>query len=156
MNTIMEDLKKGIVNVDGVEINPETTMQDVENIGVDKAVQRFHPGEFLELIFNHPIEYDGVAFTVSIRISPKDNRKVVHLDPKLNMQASSIKDESRMKQEVCEDWLKRNFDTPPTRDTEEGIIYEFDWGSLFSAATEHIHFGHVNGCIHLVYGDFGR
>ena len=153
MSTVAENLAKGIVDVDGITVCSETTLQDIENIGLDKGVQRFHHGDFLEVIFNQPIECDGVAFAVSVLINPKDGMKIVRLDPKLNAPARSIVDGSRMKQEVCEEWLKRNLNVPPTRDTPDGIVYEFDWGSIYSAAAEHIHFGHVNGCIHMVYGE---
>ena len=153
MSQLMDNLSKGIVEVDGVTISPETTLQDLENIGLDKGVQRFHHGEDLEFIFNQPVEYDGVSFIAAIFIRHKDNSKVVRLDPKLNMHANTVMDESRMKQEVCEEWLKRNMESAPTRDTPDGIIYEFDWGCIYSAAAEHINFGHLNGCIHIVYGD---
>ena len=63
----MDRLKEGIIEVDGVALTPQTSLQDLENIGIDKAVQRFHGNSFLELIFNHPIESDGVTFRVSVR-----------------------------------------------------------------------------------------
>ena len=65
----MNRLKEGIVEVDGVVLSPETTLADVENIGIDKGVQRFHGNQFLEVLFNEPVESDGVTFQVSIRIA---------------------------------------------------------------------------------------
>lgn len=150
----MNRLKEGIVEVDGIILSAETTHSDMENIGIDKAVQRFHGNQGLELLFNTPIENDGVTFQVSIRISPINDQKVILLDPKLNSNFRNIIDESRAKQEICEEWLKRNMDIPPTRDTDDGIIYSFPWGHILSAAAEHINFGHISGCIQLVYGDY--
>lgn len=151
----MNRLKEGIVEVDGVVLSPDTTLTDVENIGIDKGVQRFHGNQFLEVLFNEPVESDGVTFQVSIRIAQvDDHKKVVLLDPKMNRPFRDIMDESRAKQEICEEWLKRNMDVPPTRDTDDGIIYSFPWGHILSSAAEHINFGNMEGCIKLVYGEF--
>ena len=148
----MNRLKEGIVEVGGVVLNAETTLKDMENVGIDQGVQRFHGNQFLEVLFNEPVEEDGVQFQVSIRISQADEWKVVLLDPKMHSTFRDIVDESRAKQEVCEEWLKRNIDVPPTRDTDDGIIYDFPWGHILSTAAEHINFGHVEGCIQIVYG----
>lgn len=148
----MNRLKEGIVEVGGVVLNAETTLKDMENVGIDQGVQRFHGNQFLEVLFNEPVEEDGVQFQVAIKISQADEWKVVLLDPKMHSTFRDIVDESRAKQEVCEEWLKRNIDVPPTRDTDDGIIYDFPWGHILSAAAEHINFGHVEGCIQIVYG----
>ena len=152
----MNRLKDGIVEVDGVVLSTETTLKDMENVGIDQGVQRFHGNQFLEVIFNKPVEEDGVQFQVSIRVSQADEWKVVLLDPKMHSNYRDIVDESRAKQEVCEEWLKRNMDVPPTIDSDSGINYDFDWGHIFSAASEHIHFGHTEGCIHVWYGEYPR
>ena len=149
----MNRLKEGIVEVNGVVLSPETTLADMENIGIDKAVQRFHGNQFLEVIFNQPIEDDGVTFQVSVKASQANDSKVILLDPKLNVPISNIVDESRAKQEICEEWLKRNMDVEPTRDTDDGIVYSFPWGHITSTAAEHINFGHIDGCILLTYDD---
>jgi len=148
----MNRLKEGIVEVGGVVLNAETTLKDMESVGIDQGVQRFHGNQFLEVLFNEPVEEDGVQFQVAIKISQADEWKVVLLDPKMHSTFRDIVDESRAKQEVCEEWLKRNIDVPPTRDTDDGIIYDFPWGHILSAAAEHINFGHVEGCIQIVYG----
>ena len=44
-------------------------------------------------------------------------------------------------------------DVPPTRDTDDGIIYSFPWGHILSSAAEHINFGKVEGGIVIVYGE---
>ena len=149
----MNRLKEGIIEVGGVVLSAETKLKDMENIGIDQGVQRFHGKKYLEVIFNEPFEADGVRFQVSVRISQDDDWKVILLDPKLNATFRNIVDESRAKQEVCEEWLKRNMDVPPSRDTDDGIIYDFPWGHILSAAAEHINFGHVEGCIQLVYDE---
>ncbi len=148
----MDKLKNGIIEVDGIVLGKDTTLEDLQNIGIDKATQRFHGNQYLELLFNKPIESDGVTFNISVRVSQKDDSKVILIDPRLNNTFKNLVDESRAKQEVCEEWLKRNMDVPPTRDTNGGIVYEFDWGDLYSASVEHINFGHMEGCIQLVYG----
>ena len=152
----MDRLKEGIIEVDGVALTPQTSLQDLENIGIDKAVQRFHGNSFLELIFNHPIESDGVTFRVSVRALKNGEQIIVLLDPQFNKPALDAISESREKQEVCEQWLKRNMGVPPTIDTDSGINYDFEWGHIFSAASDHIHFGHTEGCIHVWYGDYPR
>ena len=149
----MDRLKEGIVEVDGIVLGPETTLEDLQNIGIDKAVQRFHGNKYLEVIFNNPIESDGVTFQVTVRASQKDDSKMIILDPKNNVPLRNIVDESRADQEISEQWLKRNMDIPPTRDTDDGIFYEFPWGHLFSSAAEHINFGHMQGGILLLFGD---
>lgn len=148
----MNRLKEGIVEVGGAVLSAETTLKDMENIGIDQGVQRFHGTNYLEVIFNEPVEEDGVRFQVTVRISENDALKVILLDPKLNSKFRDIVDESRAKQEICEEWLKRNMDIPPSRDTDDGIIYDFPWGHILSAAAEHINFGHIEGCIQIVYG----
>ncbi len=152
----MNRLKEGIVEVDGVVLTPKTTLKDLEDIGIDKAVQRFHGNAFLELIFNQPIENDGVTFKVSVRALKSGEQIIVLLDPQFNKPIQGAISESRAKQEVCEEWLKRNMDVPPTIDSDSGINYDFDWGHIFSAASEHIHFGHTEGCIHVWYGEYPR
>lgn len=149
----MNRLKDGIVEVDGIVLDANTTLEDLQNIGIEKATQRFHGNQFLELLFNKPIESDGVTFNVSVRASQIDGGKVIKIDPKMNAQFKNPIDESHAKQEICEEWLKRNIDVPPTRDTDDGIVYEFDWGVLVSSAVEHINFGHLDGCIYLIYGE---
>ena len=149
----MNRLKEGIVEVNGVVLSPETTLADMENIGIDKAVQRFHGNQFLEVIFNQPIEDDGVTFQVSVKVSQANDSKVILLDPKLNVPIRDIVDESRAKQEICEEWLKRNIDVEPTRDTDDGIFYDFPWGHLYSSAAQHINFGNLEGCIIITYGE---
>ena len=152
----MNKLKDGIVEVSGLVLDKDTTITDLQNIGIDKAVQRFHGNLYLEVLFNEPVESDGVTFNVIVRAASKDNSKVIMLDPKLNVPLRNIVDESREKQEICEQWLKRNMDVPPTRDTDDGIFYDFDWGHIYSAAAEHINFGHIRGCIQMIYGDLER
>ena len=152
----MDRLKDGIVEVDGVVIDTSTTLEDIQNIGIDKGVQRFHGNQFLELLFNKPIESDGVTFNVSVRASQRNDSKIVLIDPKLSKPYKDPVDESRAKQEVCEEWLKRNMPVPPTRDTDEGIFYDFPWGHVYSASVEHIHFGHLEGCIQVIYGSLAR
>lgn len=148
----MDRIKEGIVEVDGIILSGETTIEDLEKIDIDKAVFRMHPHGYLESIFNHPIENDGVDFQVSMRITRKGH-KVILLDPKLKKPLRDVIDASREKQEICEEWLKRNMDIPPTRDTEDGIFYDFPWGHLYCSAAQHIHFGHLEGCILLSFGD---
>ena len=149
----MDRLKEGIVEVDGLVLSADTTLEDLQNIGIDKAVQRFHGNQYLELLFHKPVESDGVSFNVIVKASQKDDSKIILLDPKLNVPLRNIVDESREKQEICEEWLKRNMDVPPTRDTDDGIFYDFDWGHIYSAAAEHINFGHMEGCIQMIYGE---
>lgn len=146
----MNRLKEGIVEINGVVLSPETTHADMENVGINEGTQRFHGTNYLEVIFNEPFEEDGVSFQVSIRISQED-RKLVLLDPKLNTHFRDVVDESRVKQEICENWLKRNMDIPPSRDTDDGIIYDFPWGHILSTAADHVNFGHIDGCIRIVY-----
>ena len=78
----MDRIKEGIVEVDGIILSGETTIEDLEKIDIDKAVFRMHQHGYLESIFNHPIENDGVDFQVSMRITRKGH-KVILLDPKL-------------------------------------------------------------------------
>ena len=148
----MDRIKEGIVEVDGIILSGETTIEDLEKIDIDKAVFRIHQQGYLESIFNHPITNDGVDFQVSMRITRKGH-KVILLDPKLKKPLRDVIDASREKQEICEEWLKRNMDIPPTRDTEDGIFYDFPWGHLYCSAAQHIHFGHLEGCILLSFGD---
>ena len=148
----MERIKEGIVEIDGIELTPETTLSDLESIDIDKAIQHHHSSS-LEVIFNRPLENDGVNFRVSVRMANKDNKKIILLDPIFNMPVHGPINESRQKQEVCEEWLKRNMDIEPDRDTDDGIFYDFPWGHIYSAAAEHIHFGHLSGCIQMIYGE---
>ena len=149
----MERIKEGIIDVDGIVLNGDTGIADLEKIDIDKAVQRRHPHGYLEVIFNRPISNDGVDFQVSMRISYKEDQKIILLDPKLKKPAQDAIDISREKQEICEEWLKRNMDIEPTRDTDDGIFYDLPWGHIYSSAASHINFGHLQGCIHLYYGD---
>ena len=149
----MEQIKKGIIEVNGITLDENTTLKDLEKIDIDKAVMRFHPHGYYELIFNRPIEKDGVAFQVSVKIAKNDGSKIILLDPKLNMPIHDIIDESRAKQEICEEWLKRNMGVEPTRDTNDGIFYDFPWGHIYSSAAEHINFGRLDGCIRIDYGE---
>lgn len=148
----MDRIKEGIIEVDGILLGADTTVEDLEKLDVDKAVFRDHPHGYVEAIFNHPIESDGVSFEVSMRISKK-GKKVIVLDPKLKQEMDDVMDESREDHEICEEWLKRNMDVPASRDTEDGIFYDFPWGHISSSAAEHVHFGHLEGCILITYGD---
>ena len=149
----MDRIKEGYINVDGYVIGPETTTDELTDLGIDTAVVRVHAHGYLEVLFNKPIVSDGVEFQVSVRILKEDDSKVVLLDPKLKSSMKDILDESRMKQEICEEWLKRNIDVEPTRDTDDGIFYDFPWGHLYSSAAQHINFGNLEGCIIITYGE---
>ena len=149
----MDRIKEGYVDIGGYVIGPETTAQELMDLSIDVAVQRLHAHGYVEVIFNKPIVSDGVEFQASARIANKDERILVLLDPKLKMQINDLLDESRMKQEICEEWLKRNIDVEPTRDTDDGIFYDFPWGHLYSSAAQHINFGNLEGCIIITYGD---
>lgn len=149
----MDRIKEGIIVVDGIELSADTTMEELVDINIDKAVQRFHPHGYLEVIFNHPIISDGVEFQVSMRLMKKGTQKVIMLDPKLKKKLHSVLDVSAEKQEICEQWLKRNMDIEPTRDTDDGIFYDFPWGHIYCSAAEHINFGHLEGCIFVRFGD---
>lgn len=150
----MEKLKQGIVEVDGITLSEKTTIEDLESIAIDKAVQRLHPHGYLEVIFNHPIVKDEVEFQVSVRALTKDGSKIILLDPKLKRPVRGVMDESREKQEICEEWLKRNMGVEPDRDTDDGIFYDFPWGHIYSAAAEHVNFGSLQGCIRVDYGEY--
>ena len=115
----MDRIKEGYINVDGYVIGPETTTDELTDLGIDIAVVRVHAHGYLEVLFNKPIVSDGVEFQASVRILKEDDSKVVLLDPKLKSSMKDILDESHMKQEICEEWLKRNVDVEPTRDTDE-------------------------------------
>ena len=121
----MNRLKEGIVEVGGVVLNAETTLKDMENVGIDQGVQRFHGNQFLEVLFNEPVEEDGVQFQVSIRISQADEWKVVLLDPKMHSTFRDIVDESRAKQEVCEEWLKRREHFDPEHDIANDFLEQY-------------------------------
>ncbi|MBQ9059569.1 MAG: hypothetical protein IJ128_00315 [Firmicutes bacterium] len=149
----MERIKEGIIEVDGIVLSADTTIEDLEKIDIDKAVQRNHPHGYLEVIFNHPVENDGVQFQVSMQVKTKEEGKVILLDPKLKKPAKGAIDVSREKQEICEEWLKRNMGIEPSRDTDDGIFYDFPWGHIYSSAASHINFGHLQGCIHMYFGD---
>lgn len=149
----MERIKEGIIEVDGIVLNGETTLADLEKIDIDKAVQRWHPHGYLEVIFNHPVENDGVSFQVSMKISFNEEQKIISLDPVLKKPVQGAIDISREKQEICEEWLKRNMGVEPSRDTDDGVFYDFPWGHVYSAAASHINFGHLEGCIHVFFGD---
>lgn len=149
----MERIKEGIIEVDGIVLSGDTTMDEVVEIDIDKAVQRYHQHGYLEVIFNHPISSDGVDFQVSMRFIKKGEKKVILLDPKLKKKVHGALDISIEKQEICEQWLKRNMGVEPTRDTDDGIFYDFPWGHIYCAAAEHINFGHLQGCITIYYGD---
>lgn len=148
----MDRIKEGIITVDGIELNADTTIADLEKVEIDKGVQRDHPHGYFELIFNHPIVSDGVEFQVSIRILKKSGHKIILLNPKNSVGTRGFRDTSREDQQVSEQWLKRNLDVEPTRDTDEGIFYEFPWGYITSTAAEHINFGHLEGGIIITYG----
>ena len=120
----------------------------------DQIAQRLHGNAYFEIIFNKRIESDGVTFTVSARASNNGEHVIVLLDPKVDQYFRNVREESHAKQEICEDWLKRNMGVPPTIDTPNGINYDFPWGHIFSTASDHIHFGHTEGFIHILYGDF--
>jgi hypothetical protein len=149
----MDRIKEGIIVVDGIELNADTTIQDLEKIDIDKAVQRDHAHGYLEVIFNHPIVSDGVEFVVSMRTAKKGDHKVIVLSPKLKMPMRNAIDNSREKQEIAEEWLKRNMGVEPTRDTDDGIFYDFPWGHVYSSAAEHITFGHLEGGILIIYDE---
>ena len=152
----MDRIKEGIIVVDGIELNNELTIADLEKIDLDKAVQRFHPHGYMEVIFNHPVTSDGVDFQVSMRITNNEKHKLILLDPRPKDQKWHSRDAleiSREKQAICEDWLKKNMGIEPTRDTDDGIFYDFPWGHVHSAAAEHINFGHLEGCIIVSYGE---
>lgn len=149
----MKRITEGIIDVNGFELTPNTTLEELENIDIDVGVLRTHPHGYLEVIFNRPVESDGVKFRVSVRLIKKNKSMIALLDPILSNPAHNIMEESRLKQEVCEEWMKRNIEIPPTRDTDDGIFYDFDWGRLYSAAAEHINFGNLEGCIKLAYGE---
>ena len=149
----MEQIRNGIVEVDGITLSQETTLADLEKIEIDKAVQRFHPHGYYEVIFNHPLEIDGVSFQVSIKVMKQDESKIILLDPILKMPIHDVIDESRAKQEICEEWLKRNMDIEPTRDTDDGIFYDLPWGHIYCSAAEHINFGKLEGSIRIDYGE---
>jgi|GEM_PF-5891827 len=148
----MENIKNGIIEVDGATLNEKTSFEDLEKIEIDKAVQRFHPHGYLEVIFNHPITKDEVEFQVSIKMK-KDGTKVILLDPVMKMPIRDALDESRAKQEICEEWLKRNMEVEPTRDTDDGIFYDMSWGHIYCAAAEHLIHSDLEGGIHISYGD---
>lgn len=149
----MDRLKEGIVVVDGIELGAHTTLADLEKIDLDVAVYRSHPHGYVEVIFNRPVSSDGVDFRVSMRILRDEKHKVILLDPILKKKVHGAIDESIQTQEICEEWLKRNMDVPPTRDTDEGIFYDFPWGHVYSSAAEHINFGHLEGGILLIFGE---
>ena len=149
----MERIKEGIIEIEGIKLCADTTVEDLEKIDIDKAVFRSHPRGYVESIFNRPLVNDGVEFEVSMKINVKGDHKVILLDPKVKKEMTNVIDESREKQEICEEWLKRNMDIPPTRDTDDGIFYDFPWGHVYSAAAEHINFGHLEGCIQITFGD---
>ena len=149
----MERIKEGIVEVDGIVLDKDTSYKDLETMDIDKAVVRDHPHGYLEAIFNHPVTSDGIDFQVSVRIRRVGGAKVILLDPKIKKPVHGKLDVSREKQEICEEWLKRNMGIEPTRDTDDGINYDFEWGSIYSTAAGHINFGHLDGCIHLAFGD---
>ena len=149
----MERIREGIIEVDGIVLSADTTLEELEKVDINKAVQRFHPQGYLEVIFNHPIPSDGVDFQVTMRMIKKGSRKVILLDPKLKKSVHGIVDVSIEKQEICEEWLKRNMGVEPTRDTDDGIFYDFPWGHIYCSAAEHINFGHVKGCIFLSFDD---
>ncbi len=149
----MDRLKEGIVVADGIELGAHTTLADLEKIDLGVAVYRSHPHGYVEVIFNHPVSSDGVDFRVSMRIMRDEKHKVILLDPILKKKVHGAIDESIQAQEICEEWLKRNMDVPPTRDTDEGIFYDFPWGHVYSSAAEHINFGHLEGGILLIFGE---
>lgn len=149
----MDRIKDGFIEVDGFVIGPDTTAEELVDLSIDKATQRFHPHGYLEVFFKKPIVSDDVEFQVSVRITRNGENKVILLDPKLKMPIRNILDENRMKQEICEEWLKRNMDVEPTRDTDEGIFYDFPWGHIYSSAPTHINFGNLEGCILMFYGE---
>lgn len=151
MAQIKDDILKGIIEIDGVTINAKTTLKDLEQIEIDKAVLRSHPHGYLDVIFNHPLVDDGVNFQVTARHIKKYDVIIIFLDPKLSTRYRNVIDESRAKQEVCEEWLKRNMAVPPTRDTADGIFYDFDWGHVYCSAAEHINYGHLEGGIQIIY-----
>ena len=149
----MDRIKEGIIVVDGIELNADTTIEDLEKIDIDKAVQRNHPQGYLEVLFNHPIVTDGVEFMVSMRITKNNKHKVILLDPKAKKEMHDAIDNSREDQEISEQWLKRNMGVEPARDTDDGIFYDFPWGHVYSSAAEHINFGHLKGGILVFFGD---
>ena len=149
----MDRIKDGYVEVGGYVIGPETTKQDLLDLSIDIAVQRFHAHGYVEVLFNKTIVSDEVEFEVSARVSNNEDKLFIFLDPKLKMPINNLLDESRMKQEICEEWLKRNLDVEPTRDTDEGIFYDFPWGHLYSSAATHVNFGNIEGCIIITYGE---
>lgn len=149
----MDRLKEGIVTVDGVELNADTTIADLEKMNIDKGVLRDHPHGFFEMVFHHPIVSDGVEFQVSMRILKNKPGKMIVLSPKLKKHMHNVRDVSAEKQEISEEWLKRNMGIEPTRDTDEGIFYDFPWGHVYSSAAEHINFGHLEGGILVIYGE---
>lgn len=149
----MERIKEGVIVIDGIELSAKTTMEDLEKIDMDLATQRDHPHGYLEVLFHHPITSDGVDFRVSMRITKNGKHKVILLDPQPKNKVHGVMNSAREDQEISEQWLKRNIDVPPTRDTDAGIFYDFPWGHIHSVATEHVNFGHLEGGILITYGD---
>lgn len=149
----MDRIKEGIITVDGIELGPNTTLEDLEKIEMDKGVQRDHPQGFFELVFNHPIHSDGVDFRVSVRYKKKTGQMGILLDPENSPGINGGLKESREDQEISESWLKRNMGVEPTIDTDDGIFYDFPWGHVRSIAAGHVNFGYLKGGILIFYGD---
>lgn len=137
----MTDLSKGIIEIDGFEVKPGTTLEEMKNFFGDKVrVLDLSTGPRLKLqkpyyvapnIYAYGFNFDQNNILRSFGFVPE-------VPEDLRGQYIEV---AKYKVEASKKWLKGMIDEAPTSEGDENICYSYKWGYVIAQLYEDRDYG---------------
>ena len=147
----MTDLSKGIIEIDGFEISPNTTLEDVETYFGDKiSVHRYVPQETTVKFKTAQYLSDGL-YVRKIRFGENNQILSTAIIPVISKDITDTVAMATASLNASKEWLKKNLFVEPKTLQDHCVYYWFDAVDYYASVREDRDYGMNGGLIEVSF-----
>lgn len=148
----MTDLTKGIIEIDGFTLTPQTTLDEMLTFfGKKVRILELSTGPRVKL--QQPFYLCENIYAYAFNFNKDGTLNNLSLIPVYHSQMMDPPTTARGMIAIAKEWLKKMINDVPSSESEESICYSYGWGYIHSATRDDIHYGLVGGEINIRIGE---
>lgn len=147
----MTDLSKGIIEIEGVTLSKNTTINDLARIDNPNVVIERTPRGHIYAKFLNPITSGGVDMYVDVAFYIDEDVPEIKLFPSVNSDEDTSITVSEHRLQASKKWLKSMIYEVPVTDCKEGIGYIFDDCKVIAFIQKDPFYGYVGGEVEVLW-----
>ena len=149
----MTDLSKGIIEINGFTIKPDTTLKEMQDFFGDKVrVLELSTGPRLKLQQPYFLNKNIYAYAFNFKNNGELSDFSLIPEPPVEIKGNPT-DVAEYMLKTSKQWLKEMIDKNPTTDCNEGISYHFNNFHISAFIQNDIHYGKIGGYVSLYFNN---